>query len=126
MNIFNFYAGLFSSLPRTSTLSRRPITFPASFPSHALPFTRRSCKPVGLSPGIVPTISNQLLLFSASHPCFPVRLSFPLNCDSHTSLFSGRSYTPIGLSLEIVPAISNFLLLFSAFHPCFLIRLPFP
>ena len=46
-----------------------------------------------------------LPFFSASHPCFPVRLPFPC-IDSHETFFSGNHTNLARCCREIVPAIS--------------------
>ena len=103
-----------------------------------LSFTGQSYKPCAMRRETDPPYQPPLPFFSASHPCFPVRLPFPC-IDSHETFFSGlfhsfpvsfrrcqQPYKPCSMLPRNRTCHINPLLLFSASHPCFPVRLPFP
>lgn len=78
-----------------------------------LSFTGQSYKPCATRRETDPPYQPPLPFFSASHPCFPVRLPFPC-IDSHETFFSGNHTNLARCCHEIVPAIS--ILFYSSPH----------
>ena len=76
----------FSALFRISSVLSCPITVSLHRFSRDFLF-RQPYKPCSMLPRNRTCHINPLLLFSASHPCFPVRLPFP-GTASHETLFS--------------------------------------
>ena len=96
-------------LPRPITVFLNCFSCNFLLPGSHTSLARRAVKPTRhINP-----LFRSFPLFSASHPCFSVRLPFPC-IDSHETFFSGNHTNLARCCHEIVPAIS--ILFYSSPH----------